>query len=123
MHQFLLRSHSIGQFVKLGIYEFISEIPEHVSSIHLQRRLESSRSSEVMTCCDLLFTAMYFLSPLITDLKAKTVIRGTYNLSFLNIEGSNPRMQICDGNSWNWLNKLGISYLDIVKHWVFEILH
>ena len=51
------------------------------------------------------------------------VIRGTYNLSFLNIEGSNPRMQICDGNSWNWLNKLGISYLDIVKHWVFEILH
>ena len=123
MHQFLLRSHSIGQFVKLGIYEFISKIPEHVSLVHLQRRLESSRSSEVMTFCDLLFTAMFFLSPLIADLKVKTVIRGTYNLSFLNIEGSNPRMQIYDGNSWNWLNKFGISYLDIFKHWVFEILH
>ena len=122
MHQFLLRSHSIGPFVKLGIYEFISEILEHVS-VHLQQRLESSRSSEFMTCCDLLFTAMFFLSPFIADLKAKTVIRGTYNLSFLNIEGSNQRMQICDGNSWNWLKKFGISYLDIVKNLVFEILH
>ena len=50
-----------------------------------------------MTCCDLLFTAMYFLSPLITDLKAKTVIRGTYNLSFLNIKGQTQECKFMMG--------------------------